>query len=101
MMLMRDIKMEEIMIQQCKTCKKYKGDCGNHFKDEFNHIHFDIPSEGACDRYGWCTFYEEIRSEYQIALEQLEKYERMIDEYIDTKVLRKSLENSINELKRP
>lgn len=89
------------MIQQCKTCKKYNGDCGYHFKDDLGHIDYDIPSECACDVYGNCMSYEEIRNEYQIVLEQLEKYERMIDEYIDTKVLRKSLENSINELKRP
>ena len=88
------------MIQQCKTCKKYNGDCGNHFKDEFNHVHFDIPSEGACDRYGWCMSYEEIRSEYQIALEQLEKYEHKISTYVNTRVLKEALENIINERKR-
>ena len=33
------------MIQQCIICKKYKGDCGHHFKDDSGHIDYDIPSE--------------------------------------------------------
>lgn len=39
------------MNEQCKICKKYKGDCGHHFKDDLGHINYDIPSEYICDKY--------------------------------------------------
>lgn len=29
----------------CRDCKNYKGNCGNHHIDADNHIHYDIPSE--------------------------------------------------------
>lgn len=58
---------------ECKNCKNYEGDCGYHFKDSNKHTNFDIPSEGACDRFGNCMFYTENRSEIQIALEYIEQ----------------------------
>lgn len=80
---------------QCKTCKKYKGDCGCHFRDELGHTDYDIPSEGACDIYGNCMSFEETRTECQIALDQLEEYEDEIATYIDTNILRKALKIGI------
>lgn len=56
---------------ECKNCAKYKGDCGHHFKDFNNHIHYDIPSEAAGDKYGGCEFYEENRSGVEIAVKEL------------------------------
>ena len=34
-----------MMFNDCRDCKKYKGNCGNHFIDHLNHIHYDIPAE--------------------------------------------------------
>lgn len=34
-------------MRECKDCKHYKGDCGNHFIDWNNHINYEIPCEGA------------------------------------------------------
>lgn len=28
-------------MSDCKTCKNYQGDCGNHTKDQFGHIIYD------------------------------------------------------------
>lgn len=27
----------------CKYCKRFIGDCGNHFKDLYGHTNFNIP----------------------------------------------------------
>lgn len=99
-MLIKDIKTEGIMMQQCKTCKKYKGDCGNHFKDEFNHIDFDIPSECACDQYGNCVSFEETRTKYQIALTNILENESKIKMYVNTQALIEALTRVINEDKK-
>ena len=45
--------------KDCKSCKRYQGDCGYHFMDSDGHIVWDIPREGACDKYGDCSFFEE------------------------------------------
>ena len=42
---------------ECKDCKLSNGDCGHHFEMD-GIIHFDIPSEGACDRFGDCGFFK-------------------------------------------
>lgn len=34
-----------MIFNDCRDCKKYKGNCGNHHIDTDNHIHYDIPSE--------------------------------------------------------
>ena len=33
----------------CKNCAKYKGNCGNHFKDCNGHTLWDVPSESMFD----------------------------------------------------
>ena len=33
----------------CKDCQLYKGDCGNHFVDRDEHIHYDVPNEVMYD----------------------------------------------------
>lgn len=55
----------------CKNCTKHKGDCGHHFIDGDEHIHYDIPAESSCDRYGDCSFYTERRSRFQIQIDLL------------------------------
>lgn len=34
---------------KCKDCEKYKGNCGNHFKDINGHIMWDTPAESMYD----------------------------------------------------
>ena len=29
----------------CKDCTKYPGNCGNHFKDRYDHINYEIAAE--------------------------------------------------------
>lgn len=33
------------MKEECKNCKYYEGDCGNHHIDFNRHINYDIPAE--------------------------------------------------------
>lgn len=60
----------------CRNCTKHKGDCGHHFIDGDEHIHYDIPVESACDRYGDCSFYTERRNKFQIQIDLLRRIER-------------------------
>lgn len=34
---------------KCNNCAKFKGNCGNHFKDSNGHIVWDCPSESMYD----------------------------------------------------
>ena len=88
------------MTNQCKTCKKYNGDCGYHFKDYLGHIDYNIPSEGACDAYGNCMSFEETRTKYQIALTNILENESKIHMYVNTEVLVEALTRAINEDKK-
>lgn len=36
---------------KCKDCAKYKGNCGNHFKDTNGHINYEIPAESMYDKW--------------------------------------------------
>lgn len=63
---------------ECKNCAHFKGDCGHHFVDWDNHIHFDIPSEAACDKYGQCNGYEP--SEEYIRRTNTAKIQKIIDD---------------------
>ena len=60
----------------CKYCKKFIGDCGNHFKDSYGHINFDIPSESVLDKFNNPTCFEETRTKYK------ELYDRMKEDGI-------------------
>lgn len=88
------------MNDQCKVCKKYKGDCGHHFKDDLGHIDYDIPSEYICDQYGNCVSFEETRTKYQIALTNILENESKIKMYVNTQVLIEALTRIINEDKK-
>lgn len=88
------------MNEQCKVCKKYKGDCGHHFKDDLWHIDYDIPSEYACDVYGNCMSFEESRNKYQIALTNILENESKIQAYVNARVLIEALIRVINEDKK-
>lgn len=88
------------MNNQCKSCKKYKGDCGNHFKDWLGHIDYNIPSESACNRCGDCMSFEEARTKYQIALTNILENESKIHMYVNTEVLVEALTRVINEDKK-
>lgn len=57
---------------ECRNCRSYEGDCKHHFIDNRGHIHYDIPSNSCCDRFGNCSYYSEKRSELEIALQELE-----------------------------
>lgn len=35
------------MEYECRNCKNYKGDCGNHFVDQNGHINYEIPRESC------------------------------------------------------
>ena len=85
------------MNEQCKVCKKYKGDCGHHFKDDLEHINYDITSEYACDSYGNCVSFEETRTKYQIALADILHNASKIQVYVNTQVLIEVLTRVINE----
>lgn len=88
------------MNEQCKVCKKYKGDCGHHFKDDLGHINYDIPSEYACDPYGNCVSFEETITKYQIALADILHNASKIQVYVNTQVLIEVLTRVINEEKK-
>lgn len=88
------------MNEQCKVCKKYKGDCGHHFKDDLEHIDYDIPSEYICDKYGNCVSFEETRTKYQIALTNILENESKIKMYVNTQILIEALTRVINEDKK-
>ena len=60
----------------CKYCKKFIGDCGNHFMDSYGHINFDIPSESVLDKFNNPTCFEETRTKYK------ELHDRMKEEGI-------------------
>ena len=60
----------------CKYCKKYKGDCGNHFIDSNGHINFEIPKETILDKYNNPTCFEDTRTKYK------ELYDRMKEDGI-------------------
>lgn len=79
---------------ECKTCKKYEGNCGNHFIDPFkHHINYEIPAEGACDQCGDCRYYER-KSRYKIALQMMD--EGKFDQ-IDRSVIHLALECALRE----
>ena len=88
------------MNEQCKACKKYKADCGHHFKDDLGDIYYAIPSEYACDPYGNCVSFEETRTKYQIALTNILENESKIKMYVNTQVLIEALTRVINEEKK-
>lgn len=83
----------------CRNCTKHKGDCGHHFIDGDEHMHYDIPVESACDRYGDCSFYTERRNKFQIQIDLLnEKDIELAD--LNVGVLREALECALrNERK--
>lgn len=86
------------MNEQCKVCKKYKGDCGHHFKDDLCHINYDIPSEYVCDVfYGNCIYFEDDRTKYQIALADILHNASKIQTYVNTQALIEALIRVINE----
>lgn len=33
----------------CENCKNFKGNCGKHFIDKYNHIDYTCPSESQYD----------------------------------------------------
>ena len=56
----------------CKTCKRYKGNCGYHYVDqETHHIDYEIPAEAVCDKTGVCSMYEAYISPEERALNEL------------------------------
>ena len=65
-------------MSECKNCKKFIGDCGNHHKDAFGHTNYEIPSIACTTRTGNCDFYEETRTKRKIVLSELER------KYLDT-----------------
>lgn len=85
------------MNEQCKVCKKYKYDCGHHFKDDLGHIDYDIPSECVCDKYGNCGFFEETRTKYQITLANVLHNASKIQAYVNTQVLIEALTRVIED----
>lgn len=58
-------------MSDCINCKKYIGDCGHHFKDIYGHIDFEIPSTSYLDQYGYASCYEEKRSKYMVAYDDI------------------------------
>lgn len=88
------------MNEQCKICTKYKGDCGHHFKDDLGHIDYDIPSVYVCDVYGNCIYFEDVKTQCQIALADILHNVSKIQAYVNTQVLIEALTRVINEDKK-
>ena len=88
------------MNEQCKVCKKYKGDCGHHFKDYLGHIDYDTPSEYVCDVCSNCIYFEDGRTKYHIALADILHNVSKIQAYVNTQVLIEALTRVINEDKK-
>lgn len=65
-------------MSECKDCKLFKGDCGHHYIDGDNHVHYDCPSMACTNRAGYCEFYQEARTQRQIVKDAL------IERYVDT-----------------
>lgn len=80
------------MNPKCKNCANYEGDCGHHFYDEKGHTVYDCPRESCCDSFGCCSFYEETRSKYRVALDLLDEGKR---NQIESQVIREALEYMI------
>lgn len=50
----------------CKYCKDYKGDCGNHYKDGNGHINFEIADISYCNQYGTPDCFKDTRSKWDV-----------------------------------
>ena len=60
----------------CKSCKRYKGNCGYHYVDpETRHIDYEIPAEAARDKDGACLTYEAYISPEERALNAVKNSE--------------------------
>lgn len=70
---------------ECEECKLREGDCGHHFKMDWNgETNYDIPSLTACDRYGNCEFFKpkEKPQGDLISREELKKHKFTTPQYI-------------------
>ena len=38
-----------MIYNDCRDCKLYKGDCGHHFIDYYDHINYNIPTQTRMD----------------------------------------------------
>ena len=65
---------------ECSSCKFKEGDCGNHHVDFEGKVHFDIPSECACDKYGGCMFWKRSIESRE---KEIEKIKRIIEKQKD------------------
>lgn len=66
--------------EDCRDCKNYPNDCGNHYVDNFGHIHYEEPlgifMYDVIGKHGRCF---EPSEEYKLAekekiAEELSKY---------------------------
>lgn len=57
----------------CKYCKKYKGDCGNHHVDSNGHTDFEIASSSYCDKYSIPICFKDIRANWIVQGEYEDK----------------------------
>lgn len=70
-----------MIYKDCRDCKRYEGNCGNHFRDAWGHINYNIPSESSMDNsigdYGNCF----VPSEEYIESKRSEIVEKLASEY--------------------
>lgn len=50
----------------CKYCKNYKGDCGNHHKDSNGHTNFDVADFSQCNKYGVPECFKDARPKWTV-----------------------------------
>lgn len=58
-------------MSECKDCKLFYGNCGHHYIDGDDHVHYDCPSIACTSRTGDCEFYQESRTQRQIVKDEL------------------------------
>lgn len=69
-------------MSECKDCKLFKGNCGHHYMDVDNHVHYDCSSRACTNRTGCCEFYQEARTQRQIVKDALiERYKDTREDY--------------------
>lgn len=76
-----------MIYKDCRDCKKYPGNCGNHYIDSDKHINYDIASE---------TYYDDAIGNYASCFEMSDRCR----EELKTQVVKEIVNNyTLDEIK--
>lgn len=97
--------MEGGFCEDCKYSFDVRGtNCGHHFRNDNDSLDMNLPSDGALDRFGRCSYYKRYRTNMDVMRKKLrtvddeEPFLKIIMDFVNNPEL-KTDEDRINWLK--